>query len=173
MSLSIGSFTRYFKSSSNIFVLNNAVAFSSVPSKTYWYLPSSPLNFWILQSTGSTQSFWYTTATPFGSFAISSSCSSLSPADFPAMRLSCSSGSRIIIFVFVFRIAEISTALGDWSTIINPSPYVLISAIAFEIISTDFPATFAPSEFCSVDTFFKILCASSKIVTCLSGWFIS
>ena len=74
----------------------------------------------------------------------------------------------MMIFVFVFLIADISTALGDWSAITNPSPYVLISAIAFAIISTDFPATLPPSSTDTAAFARSRLCASSKTVICLS-----
>ena len=74
----------------------------------------------------------------------------------------------MMIFVFVFFTADTSTAVGDWSTIINPSPYVRISAMAELIISTDFACTFEPS-LPPVGLRFKILCASSITVTWRSG----
>ena len=76
------------------------------------------------------------------------------------------SGSLRIIFVFVFLITAMSKSPGAWSAIINPSPYVRISAIEFASISTDFPSRFDESELCSVEVLFNRLCASSKTVKC-------
>ena len=76
-----------------------------------------------------------------------------------------------MIFVFVFLITDISIKPGAWSAMINPSPYVLISAIELANISTDFPSILEPSLDCSVEVRFNILCASSNTVTCLRGSF--
>ena len=56
---------------------------------------------------------------------------------------------------------------------INPSPYVRISAIEFVSISTDLPKRFPLSWLCSVDVRFNRLCASSKTVMCFKSLFIS
>ena len=52
---------------------------------------------------------------------------------------------------------------------INPSPYVLISAILLQIISTDLPTTLLPATPGVVR--FNRLCASSNTVICLNPEF--
>ena len=64
-------------------------------------------------NTASSQLFCITTAIPVTSFDISLTCSSFNPAAFPTASQSPFSGKRINIFVLVFLIAAISTAVGD------------------------------------------------------------
>ena len=142
------------------------ISFFFTPLTSYLSLHLS-----IFVSTVSSQSFWKTAATPLSSLPSSMICSSFNPIECPAASQSEASGSLITILVFVFLIAEMSTAVGDWSTIMKPSPYVRISAIELLIISTDLPCTFADSCPCSVDVLFSRLCASSIIVTWCNGRF--
>ena len=127
-----------------------------------------PSNLSILHNTGSNQLFWNITPTPFLNLETSNICSSVSNADFPTNLLSLSSGNLKAIFVFVFLIADSSKLIGAWSTITNPSPNALISAIPFDIISTDFCWILLPSELPWLD-FFNKLCASSITVKCFNS----